>query len=81
MKYADLVKTFSWNEVRNYFTGNGGLIRTFLRGSSDPAVIRFDKDWNRQVMSFYEVTEKALRLAGWLRIMALGWRCSYCVGF
>ena len=67
MKYADLVKTFSWDEVKNYFMHNGGLIHTFLRRSSDPAVIRFDKDWNRQVMSFYEVTEKALKLAGWLR--------------
>ncbi|QGA68944.1 acyl-CoA synthetase [Sulfolobus sp. E11-6] len=65
MKYEELVKNFSWNEVKNYF-GNDFRDK-LVKDSSETAVLRVDSKWDKESLSYSQLKDKAQRLAAFLR--------------
>ncbi|QXJ29412.1 hypothetical protein J5U23_02281 [Saccharolobus shibatae B12] len=65
MKYEELVKNFSWNEVKNYF-GNDFRDK-LIRDNSDIAVLRVDSKWDKESLSYSQLKDKAQRLSTFLR--------------
>ncbi|AOL17415.1 AMP-dependent synthetase [Sulfolobus sp. A20] len=65
MRYEEVLKSFSWDDVKKYF---GQDFRDkLIREGGEVGVLRVDDKWNKQSLSYSQLKDKAQKLSSFLR--------------